>query len=1573
MAPGVFNTQAPLPEGQHFDISTEAFVFPGTNQVLFVPDEFSESETVSTLYSTCVDITNTYQALALSSSSDDQCSEITQTTAELAGLTPSEASNLPPLVPCENDSGSMSDINDSMSDVSYFSETFVDRPGVGLNVNADSLAWLENKKFEIQSLDFTPTQECAIKFLEPLTVCVYGLFKAASVESRLAHAIQFLQAQAGGSLFLYLCEQDVMSKLHEVLSGWNLLKLQSSPLDKLEEGLDFYAALRDSPIFERVSKCLLYLMSVPIFNKLGFSFDKLGYNVLESRALRRKFAPGTDMAHYLLETLVFVIREGSQIMKTGCWDGILHAGSTYAELFQEIETLKRQAPFYANFDAIGISEHEFVDRLDEAVTKIAGVKKAFKHMSNSERRTVEKAETELILMQNEILSKRAAKRSRKAPFAVLIAGASSIGKSSLTRMLFFYTASVLGLPTGDTHFFSKNALANFWDGFTSAVWCILLDDVASEKRGLLTTISDSLKEILQIINYIPFLPDMAALEDKGKTPMRPRLVIATTNTPSLNLDAQFSAPEAVMRRFALIVIPTVKSEFAGPTGNLDSSTISDLEKYPDYWTFDVYRSTTERDNNGKPVLRLVGKNLSTAEYLKLYRAELLKHEAGQEAALKGENVMRNSCNCDLCHLPTKLCSCKVQSLDTVAWFSLWVLLMLSLSHHLMSLVIRYWCVRRVYITVCRAKHYLRSLWPSQTAEYWRNMGDRVRWNYGYTMIGAAFLSGLGVVLTLSHMRKFVGNLQTRTISRTDDDEETSVESSSSLKVERSTTARKPTPDAKLKPNVWKTSEFNTNKIEVSARSRCATLDDAFDQISKNCVFVSIEREDGNVRESRWTCLGGQMWLTNNHSVPEGDNMVTIISEPRSDGVNANRTILVTESQLKRYPDKDLVFIELLQFPPRRKLTNLFALKEFDVRSDGMYLSRNEDGSLIRIPVSRCQYVGQTTIPDFTTLDTWAGLVSIPTQNGFCGTPLVLKSPNGPVIVGIHSLGHGNEVRATRVTSDFILKALSKEDSFAVQSGFPKLSAPGFERPLTNLHHKSTFRYIESGSAEVHGSFVGFRPKPRSRVEPTPAAPLLREAGFEETHCAPDMVSYKPWKIAADHLTKPVSTIRHDILEEVADAMFDDIVEELPEGRLQEVHVLDDHTAINGAPSVRFLDALKKSTSMGNPFKKAKKYFMVPDPTEELPEAVAFTPEIRERIDAIEATYISGETTKPNFCAHLKDEPVKHSKAELGKTRVFCGAPADWSVIVRKYLLSFVKLVQENKYVFESAPGTIAQSMEWDEIYRYLVYFGVNMIIAGDYAAFDKTMAAMMMIIAFRIIVKLLRKAGYTDDDIRVILGISLDTSFPLTDFNGDLVTLLGSNPSGHPLTVILNGLCNSLYMRYVFRILNPAKEVRTFKKYVHLMTYGDDNIMGVSPQVPWFNHTNIQKELARIGVKYTMADKEAESVPFINIADASFLKRTWRFEPELGAMVCPLEEASIQKSLMTWVRSKTVCPQDQMVSVVSSAVREYFWYGKEIFEQKRDFLMELIAKLGYDDYVCPTTFPTWDDLCTSWRQMSAEL
>jgi hypothetical protein len=143
---------------------------------------------------------------------------------------------------------------------------------------------------------------------------------------------------------------------------------------------------------------------------------------------------------------------------------------------------------------------------------------------------------------------------------------------------------------------------------------------------------------------------------------------------------------------------------------------------------------------------------------------------------------------------------------------------------------------------------------------------------------------------------------------------------------------------------------------------------------------------------------------------------------------------------------------------------------------------------------------------------------------------------------------------------------------------------------------------------------------------------------------------------------------------------------------------------------------------------------------------------------------------------------------------------------------------------------------------------VDRLIAGDFETFDKVMGSLVIMEAFRTIRMILTWCGATQELLNAVQVIAEDVAFAFCNFNGDLMRFFGSNPSGHPLTVIINCLVNSIYMRYCYHELNPAKEVDTFQENVSLITYGDDNAAG--SRVDWFNHTEIARILSEVGIGY---------------------------------------------------------------------------------------------------------------------------
>jgi hypothetical protein len=121
--------------------------------------------------------------------------------------------------------------------------------------------------------------------------------------------------------------------------------------------------------------------------------------------------------------------------------------------------------------------------------------------------------------------------------------------------------------------------------------------------------------------------------------------------------------------------------------------------------------------------------------------------------------------------------------------------------------------------------------------------------------------------------------------------------------------------------------------------------------------------------------------------------------------------------------------------------------------------------------------------------------------------------------------------------------------------------------------------------------------------------------------------------------------------------------------------------------------------------------------------------------------------------------------------------------------------------------------------------------------------------------------------------------------------------------------------------------------------------------------------LASNNITYTMAVQESASVPYINISECSFLKREWVWDEDVGAMMAPLDHSSIEKMLTIGVQSKAINEYQHAIAVIQSALNEYFYYGKDIYNAKLQMFKEIVQEVpDLHHYVMDNTFQTWEDL-----------
>jgi len=1383
---------------------------------------------------------------------------------------------------------------------------------------------------------------------------------------------------------------------------WNSFQVTNLQNDTFTRGLhkarDLFntsSTLINDPIVGKIRQIYTYLLVQGVLGHFGKTMSPEEFKHLDAKT-RVASKSNISLVMLIIETAITICERLDTYRITGEWLSLVHDDVAYVKWAQEADRLISLAPFTSNLSAHNTTYFSFISDLNDAVEKGEAICKYTKNNLGVDSIQMRRKLQSLQMVKNVEITRRASQKERKAPFGVLIHGGSSVAKSTFTKMLFYYYGQLHGLDTSDHYRYVRNPTDEYWSNFDSSKWCIQMDDIAFLLASKCSDTDPTLKEMLNVVNNVPYVPPQAALEDKGKTPVMAKLVLATTNTPDLNAQDYFACPLAVRRRLPYVIQVVPKDKYLHTNGKFIDPRKLELDNtsFPDYWNITVQKLVpVEYHNRDSAKLEDVETFTDVREFLKHFAKASLDHEQVQTKSDACDSHMRTLKVCKLCYSIGDDCRC-LQN-EVLFRFIVANVLYTLIQHiiywilYLSFTVFFAWCYRFKIskLALARMTRFLDHEMELKFLGRMNAMGD-VHYKVSIRRViqaGFFLVSFLAVWKLTNTITEKVYRPKASPAKKAKDEEEQDVTSGDKVEYTLQGNVLNTT-EAQLEKetsqNVWYNSTLQLNQFDVPKASlSLANLSssDARDLFHANCVRLEITALDEDyVSRTGAVFLKGQNLCVNRHSFRLGSRfMIKIIDSSPAQGLTSNSLCYVSRSEMQECVERDIVVFKLHNVPPRKDILKYWNENVIPV-TRMVSVTREMSGNATYTELFNVNYCENFPVE---TLDVrmpvYMGVGTVMTKNGDCGSLGIALTPKGPVILGLHTLGYNTTVGFPHVLRSTLERLCDTAVPTVSGGGEPMLSLNG-ETVLVEPHHKSIFRYLPEGTANIYGSFSGFRPKPRSRVCDTP----LKDRMVEHFKCEPEfgrpnMTGWEPWHNNVKEMVVPHTDIDQSLLDHCADSFANEIIEALDEKSKDwrgQLVFLSDRAAVNGLPGVKFIDRINVNSSMGHPWCKSKKNFLVSAPDQTYPEGVDFNEEVWERVRKIEKLYAEGQRAYPVYTGHLKDEVLPLRKIQAKKVRMFTGAPIDASLVIRKKLLSFVRLLQKNKFVFEAAPGTVAQSIEWTHIHEYLTAHGDDRIIAGDYGKFDKRMIASFVLAAYRVIIAIHRAAGFSEQELREIMCIGYDTAFPVVNVNGDLVEFFGTNPSGHPLTVIVNSIVNSLYMRYAYCLINPqGKNCRDFKKNVNLMTYGDDNAMGVSRAVPWFNHTNIQKALATIGVEYTMADKESESRPYIHIKDCSFLKRSWRYESDLQAYACPLEVKSIHKSLTMWVPSGTIDAYAQMVAVISSANTEFFFHGREIFEEHHLFFKSILEEAPYRFYVGEATLPNWETLCERFRRASEGL
>lgn len=1328
--------------------------------------------------------------------------------------------------------------------------------------------------------------------------------------------------------------------------------------------IDNWEDARRSPIYDRLRKLYLILLSSQIFSVLKLDFSQRGYTAMEEALCKKEIDYGSDGFYlHFLKSTHFIITKGVQIYRENSFDALRYSDDQETKWFREHRWLMSCYPY---LNCPNLCPHEiggetfsralFESRLKEAMDLGSLLLKRLLVTDPRRARYIDQLLAELMKVRTDVILKNCTDSKRKTPYAILLESPPSVGKSIFTNVLF----AVFGkykckhkeiLPTQDKYKYVRNFTSQFWDSFNSSMWCLVLDDIAFQSVGISRGGGDpSVMEIIQIINTVPYVPNQAALEDKGRTPLLCELVVGTTNTADLNAGRYFSCPSAALRRFRYVVSLSVKSHLCEQdSGQLDSDKITSsdyVDDYPNFWNIVVHKVMTDKTTPSQ-VSRdtILFDSDSIIDFIAWYCSSIDVHYAMNEAVGISTGNILESKFCSTCKRPC--CTCSEDNSSVMSDESEKTII----SHEMQSgefkrTIQSYRFIKMVDETL------------GTTYEYMAKARERAQNAKGFYMILILPLFASVIAIIIKCWQSY-------------NDINVSLQGSVL-----------PKPSGDEKENVWYADRMPLTTYDLPTSSRCERSEDITRNIARNTVNISIKKLNGNRAIARAICLKSNIFVTTSHSFDGAQRPYHIrVTSCEYSNISPDTEYIVNEEET--CTDRDLKVFRLNGCVPFKNIMKYIPKQGFTWRGSGRVIVRDRaTGKTLSSPLHNMKWETTVVTSDITivgpTYESHSRFVA-----GSCGSPILVDTNNGSgnILIGLHCAGPkgwtDNEmgIGACKGYSHALIRE-DLEDFISTLHEFGALShnvrpigLPDKPIELQSLHFKSPLRYIEKGVGQIYGSLNAHRGSHKSTVCPHLCAPYFHNLGLRVEMYAPNLKSYKPWRIALLDSCAPLRKFDTNLLEHCAENYLHDIFKRVPLGRIQEMlHPLDMAHTINGAKGIAFLDSIPRSTSAGFPWCKTKKtLFTLGEPTDEHDHPIIFCDEVMDRVDQIKLCYEQGVRASPIFMATLKDEPVSRSKHESGKVRVFSASPIDFTLVMRQYLLTFARLVQRHRSAFEACPGLICQSREWHDLRTDLTQFGEDRLIEGDFRAFDKTAPAELMMMSFKIIYEICVASGnYSELEKQYIKGIATDVSFALTNFNGDLLNFVGSNPSGQNLTVIVNGIINSLYMRYAYANLNPKKTARTFRRNVALYTYGDDNIMG--SRVDWFNHTAISEYFATIGITYTMADKNAKSVPFIHMDKCTFLKRKWRFDNDTGHYMAALDENSIKKMITIWTRSKCISQEEQAFATLVSANREYFFHGKKCYEQMKRHLLGAVDEYGLRQFITDTSFPTWDYLVDEYHK-----
>lgn len=525
-----------------------------------------------------------------------------------------------------------------------------------------------------------------------------------------------------------------------------------------------------------------------------------------------------------------------------------------------------------------------------------------------------------------------------------------------------------------------------------------------------------------------------------------------------------------------------------------------------------------------------------------------------------------------------------------------------------------------------------------------------------------------------------------------------------------------------------------------------------------------------------------------------------------------------------------------------------------------------------------------------------------TEKGECGSPVVAFDKRFPrKIIGIHAGGVSNGPYtgfAQPVTRECVTELLDNLNARFSDS----MMSPTLPEGVKELEMKTCGSWVFPSCSmvgnhmEMGSLHSGVHRNLKSRIVPSPIADLLptpttAPACLKRTRVGDAVVD--PLVLATQKVSQKETVYVDQVKLNRCVRHYSDKIMDLPIAA-RDLELLSFEETITGVPGDSAYPPINRTSSPGFGWDvaggKGKTKWLGSE------GYILDNPEVVGRFCAADERLKKKQRISSVFIDTLKDERRDLERVKLGKTRLFSAGEMVFTMLFRKYFGGFAAHMHRHRVTVESCVGVNAHGPEWNEIALLMKRKG-DRIIAGDFTNYDGSLVPEVLWGVYEVV-----ENFYGDESIeRLTLWSEIVNSIHV---QGTIVYMWSqSNPSGCPITSLLNSVAHSIMARYVFLTVAPFATLVDFDAHIAHVNYGDDDLWSVGALFAGqVTQATLAEAFKELGMVYTDETKKEVSEEYRSILEVKFLKRSFQYSPTLGFWVAPLNLSTILE-IPKWVHN----------------------------------------------------------------------